>query len=181
MKRCKCGKIISFYATRCLICSNKYRKGQKSATWKGGRPKCIDCSKQIKKYSALRCKSCARKEQYKINPDSNPMKGKTPWNYIDGSSGIYPKIFTEQLKESIRKRDNYKCQKCGLKEKNHYRKLDIHHIDYNKENCSKKNLITLCTKCNAIVNTRRNYWKKIFEEIINGKNKDKKIKNKKNT
>lgn len=36
---------------------------------------CKDCKTKIW-YGSIRCKSCARKYQYKINPDSNPMKGK---------------------------------------------------------------------------------------------------------
>lgn len=36
---------------------------------------CKDCKKEIW-CGSIRCKSCARKYQYKINPNSNPMKNK---------------------------------------------------------------------------------------------------------
>lgn len=57
----------------------------------------------------------------------------------------YPPKFTDALKRSIRDRDNHTCQWCGNTEGE--RAFDVHHIDYNKENCTKGNLITLCRTC----------------------------------
>lgn len=39
---------------------------------------CIDCGEILRGHhnDSIRCKSCARKYQYRINPDSHPMKGK---------------------------------------------------------------------------------------------------------
>ena len=52
------------------------------------------------------------------------------------------------------------------------RKLGIHHIDYNKQNCLETNLTTLCNECNIRVNSNRKYWKEYFKkkigELING-------------
>ena len=85
------------------------------------------------------------------------LSGKNNPRYVDGRSHFpYPMEFNEGLKEEIRNRDDYTCQGCGTKKT--YRKLDIHHIDYNKDNLDKKNLITTCTKCNSIANTNRDYW-----------------------
>jgi 5-methylcytosine-specific restriction endonuclease McrA len=47
---------------------------------------------------------------------------------------------------------------CGIKEEKHYRKLDIHHIDYNKKNCKKNNLVTLCQSCHSKAGVNRDYW-----------------------
>ena len=71
------------------------------------------------------------------------------------------------MRESIRLRDGYICQKCGKTEEDNQESLSIHHIDYDKENCNPTNLITLCRSCNAIVNSDREYWQKIFEERNN--------------
>jgi len=38
------------------------------------------------------------------------------------------------------------------------------HIDYNKKNCISENLITLCTKCHAKTNQKRDYWIVYFKE-----------------
>lgn len=74
---------------------------------------------------------------------SKALLGKNNHNYVHGNGNKkYPSKFNKQLKLKIRKRDNFRCQYCNLKEKNYYRNLDIHHIDYNKENCNEDNLIT---------------------------------------
>ena len=105
----------------------------------------------------------------------NPMyniKGKKAPGYIHGLAyEPYNIGFTNELKEKIRKRDNYTCQKCDVKEKDYYRKLDVHHIDYNKKNIAIKNLISLCGKCNIKVNTNRDYWYAYFGYLILNKSR----------
>jgi len=99
---------------------------------------------------------------------NNPMYGihrfgKESPNWQGGISKIkYPTFFIN-VRAQIRKRDNYICQKCGITEKEHLIKytkvLDVHHIDYDKENCGIFNLITLCHKCNMEANKNRSYYK----------------------
>lgn len=87
----------------------------------------------------------------------------------DGSSSLsYSREFSVELKEKIRKRDNYKCQKCWKIETEHERNrhLEIHHIDYNKENNSEDNLITLCRSCHAKTNFSREDWISHFQELL---------------
>jgi len=81
----------------------------------------------------------------------------------------YSSEFNRQLKELIRQRDNYQCQKCGCPERENIRKLSVHHVDYNKKNCLPSNLISLCASCNNEVNINREYWTKYFREILNGR------------
>lgn len=91
-------------------------------------------------------------------------KGRTP--SIEGEKNpmwrggisfeLYSPEFNEKLKEKIRRRDEYICQRCGktqeqeLNELN--KKLAIHHIDHDKQNCNPSNLITLCASCNSKTN-----------------------------
>jgi hypothetical protein len=119
------------------------------------------------------CKCCSCSSQRgEYQGDKNGR-----WN--NGSSFLpYSKEFTEQLKESIRKRDNYICQNCGMTEEEHLivvgSVLHIHHIDYDKMNCGGNNLITLCLSCNTRANSNRDYWKEYYQnklEIINERNK----------
>ena len=42
--------------------------------------------------------------------------------------------------------------------------LHIHHIDYNKTNCNKNNLITLCVACNGKANFNRDYWLNFYNK-----------------
>lgn len=61
----------------------------------------------------------------------------------------YPIEWGNILREAIRKRDNYCCRECGLSQENNGKRLTVHHIDKNKNNCKQENLITLCKKCHA--------------------------------
>jgi len=74
--------------------------------------------------------------------------------------------FNNQLKEFIRKRDNYKCQECGFNQKQLKRKLFIHHIDFNKNNNNPNNLISLCNSCHSQTNFNRESWINYFQDKI---------------
>ena len=84
--------------------------------------------------------------------------------WVDGRSAVtnsYPRKWTEILKDSIRCRDNYICQECGTHQDEltgRSKKLDVHHIDYDKENCDPDNLVSLCRKCHIITNFDREHW-----------------------
>lgn len=67
--------------------------------------------------------------------------------------------FNEKLKERIRVRDNHTCQLCN--EKQNGRKLDIHHIRHDRENCAPM-LISLCRKCHGKTNINRDYYEALF-------------------
>lgn len=104
----------------------------------------------------------------KFAGENNPMygiQGKDAPNWKNGlSREPYPLEWRETLKESIRQRDNYICQKCHIPQRELLRKLDVHHIDYIKDNLDPKNLISLCNKCNCKANYNREYWTKYFKE-----------------
>jgi len=207
-----CGIEISYKSKRCISCDKKNRFGKNNHNYKNGKfqiknNKCVDCEKSLKNMSATRCKSCARKELYRLNILN--CKGKNNSSYKDGrcskkyycneegcnneisyqaykykngkcrscmykfmvgknapnwqgglSFELYPIEFTKELKEQIRKRDNYTCQLCGKKQGK--RKLPVHHIDYNKENLDPNNLISLCMKCHAKTNFNREFWETVF-------------------
>ena len=71
--------------------------------------------------------------------------------------------FNNKFKEAVRKRDDYTCQLCGFEQNG--RKLDVHHIHYDKENCY-PDVITLCRSCNIRVNGDRDYWEEYFENQL---------------
>ena len=88
--------------------------------------------------------------------DKNPS-----WN--GGSSfEVYGQEFNKALKEEIRKRDGYICQVCLKPQCKLKKKLDVHHIDYDKKNCSEDNLISLCKSCHTRTNGNREQWQSIF-------------------
>lgn len=96
------------------------------------------------------------------------MKRNSSW--INGSSfAPYSIDWTTKLKEKIRARDNHKCQQCAMEQNSYYRKLDVHHIDYNKENCDENNLISLCQECHLKTNFNRDYWYAYYTYIMEKK------------
>lgn len=75
----------------------------------------------------------------------------------------YPITWSFQLREMIRERDGRKCAKCGKNEKdNNGKRLDVHHIDYDKKNIESENLISLCISCHRKSNHNREEWKQYF-------------------
>jgi len=132
----------------------------------------------------LRKKQSEKIKKYFSDPEarkrlSEALKGHTPWNYgkkglqVAWNKGItgekstswkgglsfepYSSEWTNELKNLIRARDEYTCQICGGKG------YPIHHIDYNKKNCSPENLITLCKNCHTKTNWNRGKWIKFFK------------------
>ena len=79
----------------------------------------------------------------------------------------YSATFNRELKKLIRLRDGYTCQLCSTLEYKTTKKLFIHHIDYDKNNCLLNNLITLCNACNSKVNFSRTYWVEYFRQRLN--------------
>lgn len=94
-------------------------------------------------------------------------KGEKNPNWNNGSSlENYPTEFNRKLKRLILERDNNQCQdpNCNYLSK----KLDCHHIDYDKKNNNPDNLITLCRSCHGKTNNKKNrkYFTEFYSEIM---------------
>jgi 5-methylcytosine-specific restriction endonuclease McrA len=59
----------------------------------------------------------------------------------------YSLDWTRTLRRSIRERDNYTCQICSRQQEDFA--FDVHHKDFDKNNCNPNNLITLCKSCHS--------------------------------
>lgn len=190
-----CKKLKSKTGLRCKKCAYKISSqkisGKNHYNWKGGLPNCIDCEKPVSARHVKRCFKCHRKTQigkgnynygnHKLKGQKNPMYGKPcsfnrkkkirlalKGKYIGSKNpnwrgGIGREPYTYdfyKIRSEIRKRDKYICQLC----------LEfgdvVHHIDYNKRNNQKENLITLCRICNSRVNGNRNYWTDYFQKQV---------------
>jgi hypothetical protein len=75
----------------------------------------------------------------------------------------YCQKFNKELKEKIRERDERVCQLCGIKENG--KKLDVHHVHYDKENCE-PDLVALCRNCHVKINANREYWETFFMNLL---------------
>ena len=90
-------------------------------------------------------------------------EGKNHPRWLGGVSfEPYGLEFNRELKESIRKRDNYLCQECGKTQEELKKKLFI----YCKQNNSLFNLISLCNKCHSKTNSNRKHWESYFKMKI---------------
>lgn len=90
--------------------------------------------------------------------------GKNHGNWRGGISfEPYCDKFNNKFKELVRERDGYICQLCGCEQNG--RKLDVHHIHYDKANCY-PDVVALCRSCNSKVNGDRDYWEQYFENQL---------------
>lgn len=91
-------------------------------------------------------------------------KGNKHWNWQDGKSfEEYPQEFFD-IRGCILERDNYTCQNPDCEHKTIF--LNIHHIDYGKQNNNPENLITLCSSCHMKTNFKREYYIKFYQNIM---------------
>ena len=70
-----------------------------------------------------------------------------------GDEDGYPEAWSKSLKLDVKDRDNWTCQDCGVKQNDLTKEkkwLGVHHLDGNKKNVEKDNLITLCRSCHAV-------------------------------
>ncbi len=80
--------------------------GSKNPRWSGGKPKCLDCGKQLAAYTAKYCLSHAHREER-----HHAWKGKHS-NRIERMR-LMGRIEYKQWRQAIFTRDNYTCQLCG--------------------------------------------------------------------
>jgi hypothetical protein len=150
--------------------ANSGKKASKSACDKMSKAKKDKpLTKQHRENISKALKITLNKPEIKIK-----FSGKNNGNYINGLSSLpYTKEFTKSLKNEIKQRDKFTCQCCGMSQEEHLEKynrsLEIHHIDYDKFNNDKINLITLCKECNITANYNRDYWFAYYSYINENK------------
>ena len=122
------------------ICSNGHEHSMKWNSWRMGH----------------RCPTCANIN----NSGSNNSSWKGGLSYEP-----YCPIWSDkEYKQYIRERDGNKCLNPYCSKNNSM--LTIHHIDYNKKNCSPSNLITVCSSCNSRANTDRDWHTTWYKALM---------------
>ena len=102
-----------------------------------------------------------------IEKMSKTHSGKNHYNWQGGKSfEPYGLKFNKELKEQIRKRDNFTCQECRYTETQLGYRLSCHHIDYDKQNNNPNNLISLCRNCHMQTNFKRVNWTNYFRTKV---------------
>ena len=156
--------------------------------------KCVECDK-IREYPKqnyrAQCMSCARagencseetRKKLSIAQTDKTLSeetrekmsvahtGEHHWNWQGGiSSAPYCFKFNNKFKEYIREKFGRICFICDKTEKENGRKLDVHHVNYDKECICNDNpscqFVPLCRKHNTKANFNRDMW----EAKINAK------------
>ncbi len=145
------GKVASLFTRKKMSLA---RKGKPA--WNKG----LACSSETKERMSL-----ASFKRWKNPAFRSKLTGKNHYLYIHGNSNApYGKDYTYRLRKQVRTRDSNTCQFCrrGQKET----RITVHHIDYNKNHNKKKNLITLCMRCNSRANFNREYWKTYYYALL---------------
>ena len=173
-----CNPIAGSQHSECwLKWMSENQVGEKSSGWKGGgvKVRCAWCgkSKMVKAHLVKSMKNhfCNRKHQGKWKSENDVGENNPRW--LGGVSfEPYPTSFNSTLKRTIRKRDKYTCQQsqCSATEASTGIRMSIHHIDYDKDNSNKNNLICLCAPCHGKTNHNREQWTTLFQsQILGGK------------
>lgn len=150
-----------------IECAGKWRSkhhvGPNANNWKGGKVTvhCANCGKAIKRIRSELDRSenffcdlvCRGEWQARNIVGENHPNWKGGWEYDYGPN-------CDKQRRKTRKRDGYRCQHCGKRQKKKDMAFDVHHIipfrtfgykpgeneNYKKAN-RLTNLITLCQSC----------------------------------
>lgn len=159
------GRLVDRKRIECFNCSKHFKVREGS-----NRKYCSsDCAVENREKKVVKeCKNCG--EDVVTIPSVNRIfcsrqcrgeahTGENSPHWKGGWESYYGSTWTRNLKESIRKRDNKQCQYCSKNQKDHWRRLPVHHIipfrkfgvKNHQEANKKSNLITLCDECHIRV------------------------------
>lgn len=169
----ECSRISSLRRTKtfCIVCDKEYET--RIDLLHKGR-KC--CSNQCASISRRRqivktCKYCGKEfSRPASRNDRKFCSRKCSGAYVTAErdaqfgdrprSRKYPPRFNHKFKTMIRERDDHRCALCGRFAK------DVHHVNYLKLDTRPDNCITLCRRCNNLVNYNRPYWQAKIDAML---------------
>ena len=162
-------------------------KGIENPRWKGGLPKCLDCSKQLGSYSANYCNPCngkkrigvnnpfygqkiSKEHREKLNLIMSKRMGELHQNWKGGISRDKHSLSHPEYKEwrvKIFIRDNFKCKMFNTDCKG---QLQAHHIlnwiDYPELRFVVNNGITLCVAHHPRGRAKEKRLSPYFQELV---------------
>lgn len=133
--------------------------------------KCDWCNKPLERLPkrANETNFCNRDCQNSYHSD-RMLGDKNPAYEHGNALEPYGVEFNDKLKDRIRRRDCFTCQFCERTEfenlRKYRRKLNVHHIDYDKKNNGERNLISLCQACHSPTHSDREFWQAHYEARI---------------
>jgi hypothetical protein len=118
--------------------------------------------------------STLEKMSKRVLGNKNPMygiRGPDSHAWLGGLKYFpYDHRFNKEFKYLIKSRDNFQCIKCSIFELDNKaltgQGLQVHHINYLKDDTNEFNCCSLCHRCNAEVNFNRESWIIFFKDIM---------------
>ncbi len=126
---------------------------------KGKKRHTIDSKKKISKAMSGINNPMFGRERPEMTGCNNPN-----WKGGISNNPYCSEFLNKEFRSFITERDNNKCLNPCCEHKSD--RLTIHHIDYNKRNCTPLNLICLCNSCNAKANKDREWHTSWYKAII---------------
>ncbi len=119
---------------------------------------CIICGEPaLEFYCSNKCNGIGTRMEK--NPQWRGGKSFEPYNLS----------WTKELRQKIRRRDAYLCMMCDCHQDEIGRSHSIHHIDGDKDNCKKDNLISLCHRHHMVVEKggkAQTFWQPKFQKML---------------
>lgn len=132
------------------------------------RRSCIICEQPLGRYGVKYCNSgsCKARGQHGTKEQIESWLAGT----VDASvpAGGSKTNLSSWARNFLLEEANWKCTKCGWNkphEKTGRPPLEIDHIDGNRQNNSRDNLVVLCPNCHALTPTYRRYNYKRVQEL----------------
>lgn len=130
-------------------CQGAYCSGGNHPRTLALKAPCLECgavvkikSRQIGKRVFCSRACASRAHRAYIKGPANPR-------YVDGMAEERYSAAFRALAPRIRERDRQRCRLCHRTREDNGKELDVHHIDYDKDNNAAANLITLCPRCHG--------------------------------
>jgi len=142
-------------------CKDEFTTGENHPLWDASERSCDVCGKVFFASKSSPQHFCSR-ECYGLWLSENNCGENNPTWRGGISFEPYPPEFNARYKRIIRKRDGHKCVLCGKTTEENGRKLDVHHVTYDKSNLDPDLKVSLCRSCHMKTNTNRAFWTAVF-------------------
>ena len=111
-----------------------------------------------------------RRSEETKQKNSKAQSGKNHPNWQGGISfEPYCIKFNDEFKERVREFFGRRCVECNKTEEENGKKLNVHHVTYNKDTCcdgTNPLFVPLCNSCHGKTASNRKNWEKYFTEKI---------------
>jgi 5-methylcytosine-specific restriction endonuclease McrA len=115
----------------------RVRRGAEINTWRGGKPKCLDCGVELGGYLGKRCTECAGKArrgrphspEHRQRLREGARRGPNHPGWKGGKQRSTTHAAYQEWRLAVFRRDRWTCQICGdHSRKGHYPVLHAHHL-----------------------------------------------------